>query len=178
MWVWIVAAVGAVALVAGGVLLGMWLWRRQVRSYVIRLVAKREAVRAGYRSLADVVTHLAEAADEQLIEFAADPGHLDRRALVEVASRQRILREELEVVALPKMLWEPAEKLAAAAAAVERESGRVGESMTGDAALNALANVDLASARIAVEAGEAALHECCERWGVEDAAVYGGGLYI
>lgn len=178
-WVWYtIGALGAVAFLAGAVLLTIVSWRAQVRRYVVRLVGRQEAIRAGYRTLSATLARLAEADDEALMTFASDAEQLDRRALAEVAHQQEILRDDLAVMALPKRLVPAAEALSAAAGTIGREAGRVGEHMGAEEALAGLAGVDLTAARGAVGAAESAIHVLCEEHGVEEAAVYGGGLYI
>lgn len=178
-WVWYtIGGLGAAAFLAGGVLFVLVSWHAQVRRYVVRLVGRREAVRAGYKSLSETLVRLAEADDEGLMVFAQDAEQLDRRVLAEVARQQEILRDELAVMALPRSLVPAAEALSAAAGAVGREAGRVGEHMGADETLAGLACVDLIAAGDAVRAAEAAMHVVSEAHGVEEAAVYGGGLYI
>ncbi|TLM74035.1 MAG: hypothetical protein FDZ70_07330 [Actinobacteria bacterium] len=175
---WAIGGAGALVALIGVVLLVVLAWRRQERKYVVRLVAQREAVRAGLRSLSEVVVRLAEDTDDELTAFVSDERHLDRKALGELHRQQAIVRDELQTVALPKDLWGAADALTAAAAAVAREAGRVGEHAGADDVLTALGEVDLAAARAAVDTADAAVHDVCERFGLEDAAVYGGGLYI
>lgn len=170
---WAIGGAGALVAVVGVVLLGLVAWRRQERRYVVRLVARREAMRAGMRTLAEVVGRLAEDTDEELMSFVTDERHLDRKALVEVSRQQTIMRDELDGLALPKRLWDTADALTTAAAVLASEAGRVGEHAGADEALTALGQIDLARAREAVRVADAAVHDLCEHFDVEDAAVYG-----
>ncbi len=178
-WVlYIIAGVGILLIITGAVVLGAVWWRWRVRRYVIRLVGWCEGTQSAYRGLEEVATRLAGATDAELIEFASDSTHLDRKALVEIATQQAIADEELETVALPKRLWAIGANLAAAARAVSREASRVGEDAGPDAVLEGMGRIDLGSAALAVTGAAQALHGVCEELGVEDRAVYGGGLYI
>lgn len=178
-WGWYaIAAIGAAAAAGGAFVLARVLWRVQVRRYVVRLVGRLEAVRAGWRTLKDVVERLAQADDEEMTAFATDPGHLDRKALAEVSSQQSIAHEELATMALPKQLWPVAEALAEAASALADESGRVGETAGAQEVLSGLERIDLARAQRFVAAGEERVGGVCDEYGIEEAAVYGGGLYI
>lgn len=175
---WAIGGAGALVVAVGLVLIVIVLWRRHERRYVMRLVADREAVRAGMRTLTEVVGKLAESSDAELLTFASDVQQLDRKALAEVHHQQEIIRDQLDSAALPKRLWDAADRLGAAAAAVAREAGRVGEQAGVDEAFEGLGATDLASAKTAVEAADAAVHAVCEAFGVDDGALYGGGLYI
>lgn len=154
------------------------LWRRQVRRYLIGLVGSREDVRSQARALESVVEILAGAGDSTLVAFAQNPRTEERRTLADIAQRMTITAEELRTAALPKRLWTAANLLEAAARAVAREAGKAGEAPTPSAVLDALAAVDLTAPEgVALRASEE-LHRLCAEYGVEDPAVYGGGLYI
>lgn len=178
-WVWYVIGAAGVTLVSAGavILLLVW-WRAQVRRYVVRLVGRSESLLSGYRSLREVAGRLADATDEELLAFAIDVGQLDRKALVELAKQQAMTQEDLETMALPKKLWPVAEALAGAARLLAREAGRVGEDADADEVLEGLASIELAEAGEVLRQAVERLHAVCEDLGVEDRAVYGGGLYI
>lgn len=176
---WVVAVI-AVAIAAGvGVYFGWkWLWLRASRRYLVTLIGRRESVRAALRSLGEVVRHLADASDETLEQFATDEHSLDRKAFLEVAQRSGVLADELYTMPLPKGLWQAGEALGDAAATISEEAGKVKEDMLPVDALTALGTVDLARAQAEADAAETVVNQACEHYDVEEASVYGGGLYI
>lgn len=174
----IVLVFAGLVLGAGVVAGALALRKAYVRSRLLVLVAKTEAVTAAARAFADVLERLAGAEDAAIAGFAADPETSDRKALVEVATRAQILSQELDLMPVPRELVPVAELLADAALLIAREAGRFHDGVTGAAALDALAATDLGMVLAYVGAARARLHEACERAGVEDTAVYGGGLYL
>lgn len=173
-------AVGTVAVVVGigGYFGWKWAWLRVSRRYVVTLIGRRESVRAALRSLDEVVRHLAGASDETLEEFATAEHSLDRKAFLEVAQRAAVLADELYTMPLPKGLWPTGEALGDAATTISEEAGRVEEDMSPGDALAALGKVDLARVLGDMEAAEMIVNQACEHYDVEEASVYGGGLYI
>lgn len=178
---WVIVAIGAggvlllVAAAAGGVLA----WRAAERRYLLRLISRREGVLAVRQALESAVTRLSEGSDERLGLFAWDIESLDRRVLAEVASRARALADELDMMALPKRLIPAANALSDAAYVVAREAGKVPNDMTGDQALEMLGSIDLDDVSRVFEAATVEVASMCRSCGVdEDAAVYGGGLYL
>ena len=176
---------GLIAIVAGGVLLaaasilgGFALWRAIEKRQVVRLVGRIEAVESGSAALTDIVTHLANGSDADLLLFAEDATSTDRHALQEVSSQASILSAELDEMPLSKRLVPVAEALADAAYVIAREAGRVGGDVVGDGALEALASVDLGSVVEMVSAARERVEAVCDACGLDDAAVYGGGLYL
>lgn len=175
---YVLVAIGTLMLVAVALLGGWLLYRRQVRRSVVRLVGARESIRHAAEALERVLDHLAAGDDEVLASFAADPNHEDRRALHEIALKMRIAGEDLAGLALPKGAWAAATLLERAAFRISEEAGRVGEPTEPVAVLEALAAVDTASVRQARRTADTELDSLRERYGIEETAVYGGGLYI
>lgn len=178
VWGWIAIGVGGVLLLAALGAAGYLGWRALERRYLLQLVSRREAVDATRQALEDSLLRLAGGTDAQLHVFADDPDSIERRALHEVASRARILADELDTMTLPKPLVPAADALGDAAWIVGREAGRVNDDLLGDAALEALGEIDLTEiADVNRRALEVVTHVCAE-CGFEDEAVYGGGLYL
>lgn len=179
VWALAVIAASAVLLLGtGGFFLWRWLWFRASRRYLVGLVGRRENIMASRRSLENVVQHLVELSDEELLAFAEDPESVDRKALAEVTARMRILADELWTIPLPKRLWPVGEALGDIAATIADEAGRITDLMDADEVLAGLAAIDLAAVGTEFERAEALVDEACSHYHVEDAAVYGGGLYI
>ncbi len=173
----IVVAVLAI-LTAIVVLLGRLLYVRQVRRSLLRLITAREATRAAERGVEQVLQHLLESGDDALEVFAADSTNEDRRALEELAARMMITADELKVLALPKRMWDVAERMEAAARAIADQSGGVGEATSPDAVLERLAAIRLQDVRRLMVAADEQLDPMLEAYKVNEPAVYGGGLYI
>jgi hypothetical protein len=173
-----VVAALCVLLIAGAVVGGLWLWKRQVRKSLIGLVGRREAIRAAYRALESVFASLAEEPADELIAFADSPDNVRRKALEELRGRMALEVDELENVALPKNAWHDADLLMAAAAKVRDEIATIGAASGDDAVLEAVANIDVAGMRSAIAEAGVELDRLLHASNVEDPAVYGGGLYI
>jgi hypothetical protein len=179
VWGWVAIGAGGVLLLAAAVIGSILAWRAAERRYLLRLVRRREAIDAVRQALDDVVLHLAQGSDETLSHFAADPDALERRTLHEVASRARILADELDSMPLPKKLIPAADALGDAAYAIALEAGKVHDEQLGDAAFDALGSIDLTSIAGKYAAATREVQNACEVCGLEeDAAVYGGGLYL
>lgn len=178
LWAWIVIGVVVLLVVAGLVSWFVFGRKALVRRYLIGIVGKRESIRASRRTLETVVGNLADESDEALGLFATDPASEYRRSLIEVRDQMRVLADELDTRSMPSRLVRVAEELADAAYVLAEEAGRVRDEMEPGEVLSALSEVDLA--RVAAQAIEADhwIDEACVEYGVEDAAVYGGGLYI
>lgn len=178
IWIWVVAgSIVGLALVA----VVVWLTfgqRAVVRRYLVVLVGRRESIRASLRTLEAIMRHLVDESDESLAEFATDHTSADRRALMEVGDRMRMILDELDTRSLPSRLIRPAEELADAAYVIAQEAGRVTDDMAPDRVLEALGEVDLARVTAQMREADEWLDDACQEYGVEDAAVYGGGLYI
>jgi hypothetical protein len=178
LWAWIAIAAGVVVLLAGATIAGMLAFRAAERRYLLRLVRSREGLDFVRQALGDSLGRLAEGSERELRIFAEDPDSSERRALHEVAARARLLADEMDVTALPGRLIPAAEALADAAFLISREAGRVGDDLRGDAALDALGCIDLDAVETYYRAAISAVQSVCEACGLEDSAVYGGGLYL
>jgi hypothetical protein len=175
----LLVAVGVVALLGvAGYFIWRFVWHRLSRRYLIRLISRKESISASLRTLEAVLRHLADDSDEALLEFAQDVESLDRRALAEEHQRCIVLTDELATMPMPKRLVPVANALADVAEAVAQESGRIGDQQSADEVLDGLQAVDLDRIGECLAKAEGLIDEACEYYGVEEAAVYGGGLYI
>lgn len=172
----IIAGAAALALIGLGIA-GLVLWRRSMKRELQRLLGRREAIYSALRTVEAVVSSLAGASDGDLVAFALDGDVEDRRALGEVASQMRIQRDELAAQALPKALHESADALGAAAGALADQTERT-EAVEGVEVLDALAAIEFSRVRTQLLRADVAVRELTERYGVDEAAVYGGGMYI
>jgi len=173
------AIVIGVLLVAAAAGVGGWYgWQALERRVLLRLLVRAEAIEAAAQALDDAVERLADSDDEELSRFANDPDSSERRALHEVAGRAELLREELDHMPLPKAVVPVAESLADAAYMTAREAGCVTDEDLGANALEKLASLDLGSVRAYVSQARVRLNSMCADFGLEDTAVYGGGLYL
>lgn len=178
VWAWIAIGAGAVVLVAAAVVATVFGLRFAERRYLLRLISRREAIGAARQGLEDVVMRLATASDEHLEHFASDPDAIERRALHEVASRARMLADELDSMPLPNKIVPAAEALGDAAWVIGREAGRVHDERTGDAAFEELGSIDLAEVTAVFHAASARVAALCDECGLDEESVYGGGLYL
>lgn len=179
LWGWIAVGVGSVLVVLALIVGGIYAWRAAERRYLLRLISRREAVYAVRQALEDTISRLAEGSDEQLHHFAQDPEAIERRTLHEVWTRARYLSDELDTMPLPKRLVPPAALLADAAYVVSREAGKIHDEDTDDLALDSLGSIDLSAVAAVFDAARLAIADACEACSIdEDAAVYGGGLYL
>ena len=179
LWGWIAIGAGGVLIAAAMVIAAIYGWRELERRYLLRLVTRREAIDAVRLALEDTVSRLAQGSDEMLSLFAADTDAQERRSLHEVTSRARILADELDMMALPKKLIPAADALADTAFAIGREAGKVHDDCLGDSAFDALGSIDLSSVSALYAAASLEVQRVCEVCGLQDdAAVYGGGLYL
>lgn len=179
LWGWIAVGAGSVLVIVALIVGGFYGWRALIRRYLVRLISRREAVNAVRQAMEDTLSQLAEGSDEQLHNFARDSDSLERRTLHEVWLRARYLSDELDTMPLPKQLIPASSLLADAAFTVSREAGKVHDEDHEDLALESLGSIDLSAIAAVFEAARLELSSSCERYGVdEDAAVYGGGLYL
>lgn len=177
---------GGIALIAGAVLLlaaigvsAFFGWRGLERRYLLRLISRREAVYAVRQALEGAVIRLAEGSDAQLELFAENPDSQERKMLHEVCVRARILRDELDTMSLPKRLVPAADALADAAYIVNAEAAKIGDADRGSVVLGELGTIDLGMVAEVFERAASAVSLTCRVCEVEeDAAVYGGGLYL
>ncbi len=177
-WAWAAGAVSALMLVIALTFAAWLTWRRAVRHHLVKVVGRWEGVVASRRTLEAIIRHLADEDDARLTFFAKHPESEDRRALAETAARTAIAAEELDTMPLPRSLWPAAEALADAAFVVGEEAGRVGESGDTDTVFTGLADIDLERVERVFEVADARVREACERYDLDEASVYGGGLYI
>ncbi len=178
-WAWIAVVVVAVLLLGvAGYCGARAAYRRISRRYLVQVIGRREGVLASRRTLEAVIRHLADEDERKLAYFAAHPEDVDRKALLEIARRMEIATEELDTMPLPRSLWPAASALADAAYVMAEEAGRVGESDDPEEVLTALAVIDISRASSAYDAAQARVQEAAERFELDEAAVYGGGLYI
>lgn len=171
----VIGAVAAV-LIALTVLLARAVWRRQVRHYIVALTGHREAIASALRTTEVVLAALVDDEGDALAAFVAS-GSDERAALAEIAERMRLEHADLKEIALPKRLWPLADTLCSTAGMLAEESAKVGDA-EGESALDALAGLDVARVREALEAASAEIARLAERYDVTDPSVYGGGLYI
>lgn len=177
-WATIALIAGAVLIVGAGVGVGVFAWRSYRRRTLLRLVGRLEGVEAAGQGLIDVVSHLSEADDAVLEAFAEDPDSVDRHALEDVRLRAALITEELDHMPLPASLVAVAEALADAAFVTAREAGRVGAQVRGVTALDRLGDIDLATSRAYIGQARTRVLYACQACGLEDTAIYGGGLYL
>ncbi len=172
--------------VLGGVLvaallltwLGRRIWVRRARRSLIALYSRAEAVRTGLESLGGVAARLAEADEEEWESFARDAGSEERRALGEIVTRMRTARADMETLPLPRSVWEIAERLEDVAESIADQAAAVDAAEDEAALLDAVGILDLVGLKARYEEASERLHERMRAYGVEDVAVYGGGLYI
>lgn len=180
MQLWTAVAIGAgTLLVTAGLITGGWFaWSAYTRKALLGLVVRAEAVEAAAQALHETVSALAVAEDAVMQEFAVDPDSTDRRALHEIAARARILSEELDTMPLPRRLIPAAEALADAAYVVASEASRVDDAHRAEDALEELSATDLVSVRSRTAYARGVLAMTCDACGLDETAVYGGGLYL
>jgi hypothetical protein len=178
VWGWFAIAAGA----AAGILLAAWmlrrLWVSRARRQAVVLYGRAQGVAAAIRSLEGIMQRLEKADDASYAAFVRDPQSDDRRALAELAHRMGIVADDLEHTALPKMLWDVADRLEGVARQVADEAGRVGDADTSEAVLDAVDKIRLADIEGRFEHAASELDAQMRTLGVKEASVYGGGLYI
>lgn len=178
LWAWITVGVGAVLLL-GALVAAIWLALKAARRRaLLRLVVRAEAVDAAEKALEETVKRLAVAGDTELEQFADDPDSVERRTMSEVAGRAELLTDELDRMAVPKSLVEVADSLADASYLIAREAERVQDEHLGPDAFDRLAAIDLQAVRAYAQKARLRVIEACEVCGLQDTAVYGGGLYL
>ncbi len=178
LWLWIVLVLALIAAVVGAFFGVRYAAFRVVRRYVVRMVGAKEQVLASRRTLEAVMRHLADESDEALIAFSTDPHNVDRRAFAEVNVRMGIVRDELDTKRIPARIVPVAEALADAAHVIAEESGRIHDEMSAELVLEAVGSMDLARVSRQFDKAASLLADACAEYEVEDAAVYGGGMYI
>ena len=166
----------AASMVADTVVLARVAWRRRVGRYIITLTSHREAIVSALKTADAMVAMLAQSDADTLIEFTR-AGSEERQTLREIAERMRIEYGELRDIALPKSLWALADMLCKAAGTLADHAGAVGEA-EGEAVLDALLVLDLSPVRTGLRDAAAEAERVSRVYGVTEASVYGGGLYI
>jgi hypothetical protein len=167
-----------VALVAAAGYAGVYGARVVQRRLLLRLVVRLEAVEAAAQALQDAVAHLAGASDAELEAFADHVDHVDRRVLGDVRSRAALIVDELDHMPLPKSLIPAAEAVADAAFVIAQQAACVSDSDTGPLALEHLGDIELGLAKDYTVRARILVTGACDLCGLEDTAVYGGGLYL
>lgn len=166
----------AMALIVGTVVLSRVAWRKQVGRYIITLTSHHAAIASALKTAESVMAVLSQGDEEQLIAFT-QPDSEDRRILKEIAERMRIESGELKDIALPKSLWALADVLLKAADLMTAQAAAVGEA-EGEAVLDALLVLDLATVRGTLADASIEAERVSRVYRVTDPSVYGGGLYI
>ncbi len=177
-WTLIAVIIGVLLVACAGGAGALFGWQAYRRSVLMNLVVRAEAVEAAGSALIDTITRLSEESDEALEHFCVDREAVERRALHEIVSRAGMLADELDRMPLPASLVSVATALADAAYLISREAALVTDEQTGSDALDALSAMDLALVRAYISKGRAVLFTTCEICGLDDTAVYGGGLYL
>jgi hypothetical protein len=175
---WIALAAGAALLVAAAVVLAVVGWRAYVRRALLRLLVRAEAVDALASALYDAFERLASGSDDELEIFVEEPESVERRAFHEIRARANMLADELDRMPLPKKLLPAAEALADAAYVICEQSSLVHEDDAGTAALDGLAEIDLGRVRAYTRRARHLVTGTCDVCGLDEMAVYGGGLYL
>ena len=173
-------------MIAGGVLLvalgsaGVaWAsWRAWVRRCAVGLVGRLEVVESLGLALYDLVEEVAKSTDAEFDRFIIEEDGAVRRAFVELRVRSHALAQELDTIALPATILPAAEALADAAVVVSEEAETVEEALTAAEPAAVLMAVDLGRVRAYANKAQALLSDACVELGIEDLAVYGGGLYL
>ncbi len=178
VWAWIVLSVVAAAAIAAIVGVAFAAWNRAMRRYMMALVAKREEARSIRRAFEEIVRGLRLGSDKRQAAFADDPNAVERHSLADLASRARVLAEELNTMALPARLIPAAEALADAADILAEEVGGAGEGSIGDVSLEAIESADLDRVGRAFAHADSILVPLAEECGADEQDVYGRGLYI
>jgi hypothetical protein len=178
LWAWISVIAGVFTLLAGVIALAVMGWRAYERRALLKLLVRTEGVEAAAAALTSAVLRLASASDSEIGDFAADPESVERRIFVEVSNRSGILTNELDRMPLPSRLIPAAEAIADAAVVVGEQAALVGDTDIGAQALDHLGTMDLARMRSYVFKARTLLGRACDVCGLQDTAVYGGGLYL
>lgn len=175
---YILIGVAGLALIGGAVVGARVLWKRQVKRSLIVLTGRREALAAAWKGLQAAFIALASATPEEMAAFASNPEQEQRKSLEELHGRSVILADDVKQMALPKVLWPAADLLGAAADALAKETGGVGEAASSGAVLDALGDIDVAGVRSAMQQADAEIDRMLQDLEIADPSVYGGGLYI
>ena len=178
VWAWIAVGAGGVLVACALAIAAVYAWRGMERRYALRIVSRGEALDAVRQALGDALQRLAGETDEGLVALSNDPDAVERRALHEVASRAHLPADELDAMRLPHRLVPAADAIGDAAYVIGREAGKLTDETLGNDALTALGSIDLTSVETYYQAARRVVDEACEEYELEDASVYGGGLYL
>lgn len=178
LWAAIVVGIVVFLVLAGLCVAAYFGWQAYTKRVLLGLVGSTEAVESSAQALIDLLTRLAEGEDQELTEFANDVESSERRALHEVASRARMLAQEVDAMPLPRSLVLLADSIGDAAYLLAAEASKVSDDAVGSAALDRLSSVDLAAVGAYTRQARYRLTEVCRHYGLVDTAVYGGGLYL
>lgn len=165
-------------LVGAGAALGIFAWRSYERRQLLRLLVRAEAVEALASGLTESVERLSQSSDTELEMFVDDPVSSERNALSEIQSRATLLYEELDHMPLPRKLITVAEALADAAYIICEQSSLVRGEDTGATVLEQLLSIDLRRVRAYTDKARMITAGACDVCGLDETAVYGGGLYL
>ena len=178
IWLWLTVIIGVALLTAALVVLAFLGWRAWERRLLLKLVVRAEAADAVGAAFYDIVKSVSDAQAADFDAFVSDPNSTERRALAEVRERSRLMVEELDHLALPRRFVRVAEALADAAHVVVDEVDTVEEAVAGEEPGALLMAVDLSRVRAYAQRARLLLTDACKELGLEDTAVYGGGLYL
>ncbi|HSK48121.1 MAG TPA: hypothetical protein VLA05_08990 [Coriobacteriia bacterium] len=178
LWGWVAIGSGVLLLVAAGVAAVVLGWRAYERKALLRLLVRAEAVEAAASALLETFTRLANGSDSELEVFAEDPGSPERHALAEIHTRANLLADELDRMPLPRKLIPVAEALADAAYTICEQSGCVRDEDTDGVALERLLSIDLERVQSYTDKARQITTGACDVCGLDETAVYGGGLYL
>lgn len=178
IWAFMAMAIGAIGVVAVVITLFNVARTALEKRALLQLLVQAENVEAGARTLSELIGQLADAEDEVLEHFADDHDAVERRVLQELAQRLGVTADELDMMPLPAHLVPVGSALADAAYLISTEAGRIREDDRGDDVLVHVGEVDLAAVKGYAGKARGMIHAACLEYGLEDTAVYGGGLYL
>lgn len=178
VWVIVGAAVLLVALVAAVTLAALLLYRRYIRLKLVALIGYRERIRASKQTLETILRNLADDSDEALVAFASDGNNETRKALAEIANRMSMTRDELDVKRMPSVFLPATIELADYAYTIADVAEWLHSGVSEDDMLQRMGAVNLNLVVQQADIADSMLHALCDRFDIEDAVVYGGGLYL
>lgn len=174
----ITLVVGATSVVVLLVVAGILAWRSYLRRRVVALVARSEALTGVMDALVSVMSRLADMSDEELSSFCTDSAHPERNTFLEIVDRSGQLSAELDSMALPRSAVDAARLLADAAHLIGDAAQRVRDAQGETRTLEAISSLELEGISSRISAGLEALAASLIDFGIDDASVYGGGMYL
>ncbi|MBS3974272.1 MAG: hypothetical protein KGZ89_05335 [Actinobacteria bacterium] len=153
-------------------------YRWIVRSALLSLVGYYEQVSAARHSFLSVIRHLIADSDDALIFFATNAESDDRKALMEIAERMLITRDELDIRRLPFKLEAAAVEIADTAHLLASTAGSLSDGGQAGEILDRIGGINLKEVDSQHKLAGRVLDELCIEYKIRDTAVYGGGLYI